>query len=155
MPNFLKRALTAALLSLSTSVHAHAGQITIEEPFARAPAASSQVAGVFMTVRNSGTTADALIGVETPIAARAELHTHVMDGDIMRMRQVEAIDLPSGEIVRLQPGGLHVMLIGLQRPLRQGEAFPLTLSFAKAEKMTIEVPVKSPAEMPPMPSHQH
>jgi copper(I)-binding protein len=71
------------------------------------------------------------------------------------MRQIEAIDVPAGGSVSLQPGGLHVILINLKQPLKQGEAFPLTLTFAKGGTLTIEVPVKSPAETAPMPSHQH
>jgi copper(I)-binding protein len=71
----------------------------------------------------------------------------------MRMRQVSSIDVPAGGTVSLQPGGLHIMLIDLKEPLRQGETFPLTLTFAKAGKVAVDVPVKSPAEMGT--EHQH
>ena len=60
-----------------------------------------------------------------------------------------------GGSVQLAPGGVHLMLIDLKEPLKQGETFPLTLTFAKAGAMTIKVPVKAPAEMAPMPGHQH
>jgi copper(I)-binding protein len=155
MSSLLKPILTAAILSIVSTVGAYGGDITIDDAFARASAGAAKVGGAFMTLRNSGATADALVGVKSPVAARAELHTHIKDGDIMRMRQIEAIDVPAGGSVSLQPGGLHVMLIELKQPLKQGEAFPLTLTFATAGTMTIEVPVKSQAEMAPMPSHQH
>jgi copper(I)-binding protein len=73
----------------------------------------------------------------------------------MRMRQVASIDVPAGGTVSLEPGGLHIMLIDLREPLKQGETLPLTLTFAKAGKVTVQVPVKSPAETAPAPGHQH
>jgi hypothetical protein len=155
MSSVLKPILIAAIVSVVSTV-AYGGDITIDDAFARASAGAAKVGGAFMTLRNSGATADALVGVKSPVAARAELHTHIQDGDIMRMRQVDAIDVPARGSVSLQPGGLHIMLIDLKQPLKQGEAFPLTLTFATAGTMTIEVPVKSQAEMvAPMPSHQH
>ena len=155
MNNLLRRAMAAAMLIIFSASGGYAGDITVDDPFARASAGAVKVGAVFMTLKNSGPAADALVAVESPVAARAELHTHIEEGDIIRMRPVEAIDVPPGEAVSLRPGGQHVMLIDLRQPLKQGEVFPLTLTLANAGKMTIEVPVKSAAEMPPMPSHQH
>lgn len=155
MSSLLSWAIAAAMLSIFAASAACAGDVTIDDPFARASAGGAKVGAVFMTLKNSGPAADALVAAESPVAARAELHTHIREGEIIRMRPVEAIDVPPGGTVSLQPGGLHVMLIDLRQPLRQGEAFPLTLTLAKAGTMTIQVPVKSPAEMAPMPSHQH
>jgi periplasmic copper chaperone A len=155
MSSVLKAILTAAVLSTLSAVGAYGGDIAVNDAFARASTGAAKVGAAFMTLRNSGAMADALVGVKSPVAARAELHTHIEDGGIMRMRQVDAIDVPARGSVSLQPGGLHIMLIDLKQPLKQGEAFPLTLTFAKAGTMTIEVPVKSQAETAPMPSHQH
>lgn len=155
MSSVLRPILTAAVLSIASTVVAYGGDIAIDDAFARASAGTAKVGAAFMTLRNSGATADALVEVNSPVAARAELHTHIKDGDIMRMRQVEAIDVPARGAVTLEPGGPHVMLINLTQPLKQGEAFPLTLTFAKAGTMTIEVPVKSPGESAPISSHQH
>src|SRR5512132_4333375 len=94
------------------------------------------------------------IVVVDPFAPRAELHAHTSYGDVMRMRQVSLIDVPAGESVDLQPGGLHIMLIDLKEPLKQGETFPLTLTFAKAGTMTVQVPVKSPGGRAPTPGRQ-
>ena len=155
MPNLLAGTLTAAMLSVFSAAAAHAGDIAVEDPFARASAGPAKVGAAFMIVKNSGAAVDALIAAESPVAARAELHTHIKDGDVMRMRQVPSIDVPAGGTVSLQPGGLHIMLIDLKQPLRQGETFPLTLTFAKAGRLAVDVPVKSPAEMGSMPEHQH
>ena len=155
MPTLLARALTVALLSVCSPAGVHAGDITVDDPFARASAGSVKVGAAYMIVKNSGAAADALVAAESPVAARAELHTHIEDGEVMRMRQVSSIDVPAGGTVSLQPGGLHIMLIDLKQPLRQGETFPLTLTFAKAGRLAVDVPVKSPAEMGSMPEHQH
>lgn len=155
MPTLLARALTVVLLSVCCPAGVHASDITIDDPFARASAGSVKVGAAFMVVKNSGATDDALVGAESPVAARAELHTHIKDGEVMRMRQVSSIDVPAGGTVSLQPGGLHIMLIDLKQPLRQGETFPLSLTFAKAGTLAVDVPVKSPAEMGSMPEHQH
>ena len=69
----------------------------------------------------------------------------------MKMRPVKAIDVNVGESAVLKPGGIHVMLIGLKQPLREGETFPLTLTFAHAGALTVEVPVKAVGEIPPLP----
>jgi periplasmic copper chaperone A len=155
MPSLLTRTLTAAMLSILSAAAAYAGEIAVDNPFARASAGPAKVGAVFMTLKNSGAADDALVAAESPVAARAELHMHVMDGDVMRMRQVASIDVPAGGTVSLEPGGLHIMLIDLREPLKQGETLPLTLTFAKAGKVTVQVPVKSPAETAPAPGHQH
>lgn len=145
----------AALAFLTAAAAAAAGDITVSDPFARASAGMATVGAAFMTLKNTGSAGDSLVSASSPVAAKTELHTHVKDGEIMRMREVPSIDVPAGGSVALQPGGLHVMLIGLKAPLKQGEVVPLTLTFAKAGTMTVEVPVKSAAEMAPMPGHQH
>ena len=66
-----------------------------------------------------------------------------MQGDVMRMREVNAIDLPAGKTVELKPGGLHIMLVGLKAPLKAGERFAMKLRFEKAGEVTIDVPVEA------------
>lgn len=114
--------------------------ITIETPWTRAAGAGGQGAG-FVTIRNTGTD-DRLLSASTPAAGRAELHSMTRDGDIMRMRQLEDIALPAGGAVSLAPGGLHIMLIGLTRPLEVGERVPLTLVFERAGSITIDLAVQ-------------
>lgn len=118
------------------------GDLTIENPWARASVAANGAA--YMEIRTSGTAPDQLIAASTPVAANAELHTHIVEGEVMRMRPVKAIDVNVGEPAVLKPGGLHVMLIGLKAPLKQGDHFPLTLNFAKAGSVEVEVAVEAP-----------
>lgn len=119
---------------------ATAGSLTLETPWTRAAGQGGQGAG-FLTIRNSGA-ADRLLSATTPVAGRTELHTMIRDGDIMRMRQVEAIAVPAGGAVTLAPGGLHIMLIGLTRPLAVGESVPVTLVFERAGTVTLELAVR-------------
>lgn len=97
-----------------------------------------------MVITTAGDMSDQLIGAASPVAAKAELHTHIKEGDIMRMRPVAEIDVAAGKATVLQPGGLHVMLIGLKAPLKEGTTFPLTLTFKRAGSMTVDVDVRAP-----------
>ena len=133
---------------------ARAADIAVEAPFARASAGTAGAGAAYMTLKSAEASADRL-SASTPAAERAELHTHVMEGDVMGMREVDSIEIPAGGTVELKPGGLHIMLIGLKAPLKEGESIPLTLSFAKAGPVTVTVPVKSPSEMAPMQGRTH
>jgi periplasmic copper chaperone A len=152
-PRFIVTAAAWLLCSIPMGA-ALAGGISVDDPFARASAGMAKVGAAFMTLQNAGSD-DKLVSATSPVAGHVELHGHIKDGDVMRMRSVESIDVPAGGSVQLAPGGLHLMLIDLKDPLKQGQTFPLTLTFAKAGAMTIEVPVKAPAEIAPMPGHQH
>ncbi|MFO1119255.1 MAG: copper chaperone PCu(A)C [Rhodospirillales bacterium] len=152
----LKTLLAPAVLAAVVLAHpVAAAEITVQEPFARASAGMAEAGAAFMQLSNASAVNDQLVAASTPVAARAELHSHIKEDDIMRMRQVPSIEVPAGGTVALQPGGLHIMLIGLKQPLRQGETFPLTLTFARAGVVTVEVPVKSVGEMAPMPGMKH
>lgn len=116
--------------------------IVVSGAWARATAPQAVSGGVFLTIRNTGATDDRLVTAASPAAARAELHTHVMDNGIMRMRPVEGgIPVPAGQTVELKPGGLHVMLIGLTGPLVEGARVPLTLGFEQAGAVPVEAEV--------------
>lgn len=122
--------------------HGHAtGPIQAEAGWSRAAGAGRVGAG-FLTLRNSGE-ADRLVSARADIARTVELHTHIREGNVMRMRPVEAIDLPSGQSVTLAPGGLHLMLIDLKQPLRQGDSVPVTLVFEKAGEIQVTLAVQS------------
>lgn len=141
-------ALTALLCAVFTpAAFAHdvkAGALEIDHPWSRATAGQAANGAAFMTITNKGATADKLVAAATPAAAKVELHTHVMDGGVMRMREVEGgIDLPAGATVALAPGGLHVMLLGLAQPLKEGEMVPMTLTFRDAGTVAVKVKVES------------
>ena len=95
-----------------------AGDISVDDPFARASAGMARVGAAFMTLRNAGSD-DKLVSASSPVAEHVELHGHIKDGDVMRMRSVESIDVPAGGSVQLAPGGLHLMLIVGQSFLRK------------------------------------
>jgi copper(I)-binding protein len=142
--NTLKTLIAAAALALASFAHAHEfklGAIKIGHPYARATVAG-QPGGAFLKLDNAGAD-DRLLSAQTELASRAELHTMAMEGDVMRMRQVDAIALPSGKTVELKPGGMHLMLFGLKEPLKSGDKFPLTLRFEKAGEVTVTVNVEA------------
>ena len=148
----LKTLLAPAVLVAVVLTHpVAAAEITVRDPFARASAGMAETGAAFMKLSNASAVNDQLVAASTPVSAKTELHDHIKEGDIMRMRQVPSIEVPAGGTVALQPGGLHIMLMGLKQPLREGETFPLTLTFAHAGAVTVEVPVKSVGEMAPMP----
>ena len=158
------RTLFAALavMTLATPAFAHGfkvGAIEIEHPWARATADGAANGAAYMVLKNEGKTADRLVSVATPAAAKVELHAHIDDNGVMRMREVGAIDLGADATVKLAPGGLHVMLLGLKEPLKKGKAFPLTLTFEKAGSVTVQVAVQGAGDTRPshegMDDHDH
>ena len=141
-----RRAFGALILTLPATAFAHhdvtAGDIAIGHPWTRAASANANGAG-FMTLKNNGPTPDRLISAASPAARVVELHTHIREGDVMRMRPVADIPIPPGQTVHLRPGGLHIMLIGLTEPLRQGGTMPLTLRFERAGEVQVTLSVES------------
>ncbi len=139
MQGHRRRAVAAGLLWLAGGPALAAVEVTAAWSRAVPPVSGNGAAyAVFV---NRGQSPEQLLGASTPVARRAELHTHVVQGDVVSMRRVPALDLPPGQQVRLRPGGLHVMLIGLKQPLSEGSSFALTFSFANAAPLTVDVPV--------------
>jgi periplasmic copper chaperone A len=129
-----------ALVALPTLATAH---VVIEDAYARASSAMAQSGAVFMSIYNHNDFPDVLIGAESDVAERLELHTHIQTSDgVMRMVEVEGgIPLGADETVLLERGGLHVMLLGLTRPLEDGDTFTLRLIFETSDPVEIVVPV--------------
>jgi periplasmic copper chaperone A len=145
--------LTLALGLLIASAGAVA-QIKIDNAWARPTVPGQQGGGGYMTLQSP--TADKLLSGSTPAAERFELHTMSMQGDVMTMREVKAIDLPAGQKVELKPGGLHVMFIGIKEPLKLGSKVPVTLKFEKAGEVKVEFEVMSqPAASGQKNEHKH
>ncbi|MEM9048404.1 MAG: copper chaperone PCu(A)C [Pseudomonadota bacterium] len=135
----MKRLLLAGLLTAVFAAPSLAGDIAIDDAYARSSNPKSGAA--FMTIRNAGA-ADRLIEARTDIARNVELHTHIEEDGVMKMREVEGgIELPAQSLVELKRGGLHVMFMGLKAPMEHGDSFPLTLVFESGMEMTIDVPV--------------
>jgi copper(I)-binding protein len=142
-------ALLGGLLAGGTALAQPSG-LEISNAWARATPGKAETGAVYLTLASP--TADRLVAASTPAAKKAELHTMTMAGMVMKMRPLAALDIPAGRPVALKPGGLHIMLIGLAKPLQAGQAFPLTLTFAKAGARTVEVAVEKPGAMGPAPS---
>lgn len=120
-----------------------AGDLEFTHVFARASATPMAKAGAaYFQVKNTGASADRLVGAKTDAADRAELHESVMKEGVMKMLPVEAVDLPAGGGVKFKPGGYHIMLMGLKAPLEENTTFRLTLVFEKAGEVTLTVPVR-------------
>ena len=139
-------AAQAATLALAQTARA-ADDVRVTEPWARATAKTARTGVVYLQLENAGDAGDKLVAASTPAAGRVELHTHMQDGDVMRMRAVEAVEVGPRSKVRLQPGSLHLMLIDLKAPLTEGSHFPLTLRFEKAGDVTVEVAVQGAGSM--------
>jgi copper(I)-binding protein len=119
------------------------GHIEVSRVRASPTPPTAAVTAIYLWITNRGSKADRLLAVSSPIAAKAEMHSTTTTGGIMRMRRVEAVDIPPGVSIRIEPGALHIMLQGLKQPLQPGSAFPLTLEFRDAGMLVVQVPVKT------------
>ena len=134
------------LIVAATAAHAHSfklGNIDIGHPYARATVAGQPIGGGFLKLNNRGGD-DKLLSATAAVSASVEMHAMNMDGDVMRMRQVDAIPLPAGKALELKPGGYHLMFVGLKAPLNAGDKFPLKLKFEKAGEVEVMVNVEAP-----------
>lgn len=118
--------------------------IVVLEAWAKASLAGTKNGAAYVTVVNKGGPDDLIVGVESPVADAVELHAHIMEGEVMKMRSLKAVDLPTDATAKMGPGGLHVMLIGLRAPLEEGSSFPLTLILEKGGRVEAEVMVMAP-----------
>lgn len=139
--------LAAAILGFSaTTVLAGdytLGALEIENPYARATPPNAPVSGGYMTIRNTGGEADRLVSGHAAFAERIEIHEMTMQGDVMKMRQIEGgLEIPAGGEVVLKPGGYHVMFIGLDGQLKQGDIQKVTLIFEKAGSIELDFNVQ-------------
>jgi copper(I)-binding protein len=136
--------LGAVLLSVFAVARAQsvAEQVEVQDPYVRAVPPGQPNSASFMALYNGDSRDHALVGAESPAARVVELHTHLMRDGMMQMRPVARIGLPAGATISLQPGGLHVMLIGLQQPLVPDQAVPLSLIFEDGSKALVKAPVR-------------
>ncbi|WP_449434888.1 copper chaperone PCu(A)C [Pseudomonas putida] len=133
----IKRGLVAlALLGLALPALA---QTTLSDAWVRASVPHQQATGAFMTLTASSDSK--LVGVASPVAKTVQVHEMTMNGDVMAMKQVLAVELPAGKAVTLDPNGYHIMLMGLNQQVKEGEQVPLTLTIedAKGARQTLEV----------------
>lgn len=153
--NFMAACVAAGVLAGAVSVSAHehgakqetsghhamTATVKVGDAWARATPGLARNGGAYFSVTNSGKEADRIIAVTSKMSARTEMHTHLSDNGVMRMRQVDSVDVPAGGTVTFKPGGYHIMFIGLHKPLKKGDSFPVTLTFEKTGKQTVNVKV--------------
>jgi copper(I)-binding protein len=137
-------------LALTPDTHAD-DSLKARSAWARASLTGASNGIAYATLVNEGSAPARVVGGSTPVAAHVEFHLHAVNGGMMTMQQVDAIEVKPGETVVLKPGGLHVMLVGLKQRLKQGESFPLTLKLADGPSISVEVKVLAPAAMDPTP----
>ncbi len=138
----LKTLATIAISMLISLGSAQAQVIHIEDAYARAASPIAKSGAAFMHIMNMGDVDDRLIAVRTDVATTPELHTHIMEDGIAKMREVEGgFEILAGEATILERGGLHIMLMGLTRPMLHGDVISLTLIFEQSGELTIEIPV--------------
>jgi copper(I)-binding protein len=116
--------------------------IDLEHVWARPTIGAATSGAIYFTVTNKGSP-DELVGASTPVAATAAVHETINDQGVMKMRPVASIPLDLGKPVTLKPGGYHVMLTGVKGPLKPGDSFPLTLTFAHAQPITVTTKVEA------------
>jgi hypothetical protein len=119
-----------------------AGDLEVTGAFARASVGASDTTAAYLTISNRGQADDRLTGARSPAATAVELHTMEMSGGMMRMRAVESAAIPAGRSIAFEPGGDHLMIIGLKAPLKAGDTLELTLSFEHAGEIDVAAEVR-------------
>lgn len=140
--------LTGLLAAVAAPAFAQARRrgrpsVVAEEAWVRLPPPAAPTAAAYLVLRNRAGRPDRLLGAASPAAERVEVHEMSMAGGVMRMRAVPALTIGGGEEIALAPGGLHLMLIGVRRPLRAGQRVPLTLRFERDGEQRVEAVVRA------------
>lgn len=140
----------AAMASQAITV----GPLEITGAFTRATLPNAPVAGGFLTIHNSGSEDDRLVSASTPFAKMAQIHEMAMEGDVMKMRELkDGLVIPAGETVVLEPGGKHLMLMGLSGAIAEGATVPVTLTFEKAGDVSLDLVAAGSAADAPAAGH--
>lgn len=149
---WFNKTLTASLVIFGTftfsgiayaTAEQEAQKISVSNPYAREVPPNAMASASFMMLKNSSDKDIYLIEADSTVAKTVQLHTHVNDNGVMRMRQVPNIKIPAHGMTKLQPGGYHIMLIGLKQPLVSGHQIQVTLTFKDGSHKIVEMPVKS------------
>lgn len=143
----LQTALAAGPAPALAEDPAAIGDLRLIRPWARATAGPARNGAAYLEIHNTGSETDLLTGVETDASARAHIHETTLEDGVMKMRALGALEIPAGGSVIFKPRGLHIMLMNLKAPLRQGETLTLTLSFEKAGSIRVPFRIGPPGGM--------
>ncbi|MEQ9642761.1 MAG: copper chaperone PCu(A)C [Alphaproteobacteria bacterium] len=141
-----KRWLVVVILTLLLPAKAFAADgasIIVDRAWARASILASRPGAAYLTIRNVGTNADRLVGATSPVAKSVTIHATDVSGGTMRMRAVSGLEVGTDSEVVLEPGGIHLMLMGLREKLVEGEDLTLVLTFERAGVIELQVPIRS------------
>lgn len=136
-----------ATLPIANPLLAAEAELTISDYYVRMVPPGTPTSGAFMTIKNGGSSDRTLVKADSPAAKSVELHTHINDQGMMKMRPVKAIDIKAHGQAELKPGSYHIMLIDLKQTLKEGETVPLTLTFDDGSTRKIDAPIKRPQAM--------
>jgi copper(I)-binding protein len=141
---FLGFALVAALFAApARAEEVKAGDLVITQAWSRATPGGAKVGGGYLTIENRGSAPDRLIGGSADVADKVQVHEMAMNNGVMTMRPLDkGLVIEPGKTVKLAPGGLHLMLLDLKSPLKQGDKLPVTLEFEKAGKVSLTLDVQ-------------
>jgi copper(I)-binding protein len=143
-------ALAALPASLPALAHGfQKGEMNVRHPWTRATLPGASVAAGYLEIRNSGREPDRLLGASTPLAERVELHVVAREGNIVRMQEVERLEVPARERLVLRPRASHLMLVNIRRAFVAGERIPLTLRFERAGEVEVQLEVQPPGSTKP------
>ena len=134
--------LAAALVLAATAAHA---QVTVDKPWVRTTVAQQTTSAAYLTITSAQ--GGKLVDASSPVATSVEVHEMKMDGDLMKMRSVDALPLPAGKPVEMKPNGFHMMLMGLKAPLKAGDVVPIKLVVEDAKGKRQAVDVKAVARL--------
>ena len=149
MPHFLLRITILLCATLSFNLFAAESNLHVDDPYVRLAPPGAQTTGAFMIIKNTGSADRKLVNAESTAAKTVQLHNHFNENGVMKMRQVESIDVKANAQAELKPGSYHVMLIDMKSELKEGDSVPITLIFDDGTKTTITAPVrKLPMTMP-------
>ena len=151
---YMSRLIAAAVVALglgaAAGIEASAATgVSVEHAWARASPRGAPNGAAYVTLVNNGSESNRLVGASSPVAINIQIHEEKTENGISRMRQLDGIDLPPGSTIMLKPSGIHLML-GLKQPLKQGQTFPLTLTFQKAGVVDVTVKVGAVGAMDDM-----
>ena len=130
-------------VNASTASAQRAGLVVVTMPWARASILQSRPGVAYLTIRNNTTSADQLLGVTSPIANNVRIHTSTMSNGVMTMRSLPYLRIEVGQEIKMQPGGMHLMLTGLRKPLREGAQLPLVPEFKTAGRLQVNAQILS------------
>ena len=142
MPSLLMRITILLCATLSFNLFAAETILSVDDPYVRLAPPGAQTTGAFMIIKNTGSADRKLVNAESPVAKTVQLHNHFNENGVMKMRQVESVDVKANAQAELKPGSYHVMLIDMKAELKEGDSVPITLIFDDGTKTTITAPVR-------------